>query len=1121
MKKVIRHRFKRILAVLLIVVMAGTMLPDAMVTAKGQEDIFPYTIFAASGKEGAVTVNAQNFCVNGNIATNGTVVSSGNMNLNGTKTEYSGENMAFVFDKVDSAYFKKDSVREHAGDYISNETNINLNVPTAVDGKTELNGNVNSVPALKSSGDIHICGNVLNANNSVICSEYGGIIIESDNVNVTGLLYAPFGSISIKSQSLNLNSTIIIAQEIVIDCPNVNINYNHDMGKLIGTSSELADIPSDEWENMEDENENGLPDYYEDYDNWASMADSDGDGLPDIIEDFIKTDRNLADSDGDGLDDFYEVFGTYTDPLSCDTDKNGISDADEDFDEDGLTNRQERESGTEPYNADTDEDGLKDGEEVNTYKTDPLKNDTDDDRLEDGDEIFFGTDPLNPDSDGNGILDGDEKRPQSLVYENGDSVIENVSISLEATGNIQRTSEIDNIMGVDILCSEVVGLVGEPFSIETDSKFDKAVISFKVDKSKLGDTEFADLLFLWYDEENYEYVELETICDEENSTVSVETTHFSKYMIVDSKKWFDAWAAKLNYSPNIPGVSEKTVYNTVLAIDCSGSMKTYDPVKSISVHGISQKSCKRIEAAEGFIDRMNEGDKAAVVLFELRASIKVGMTGKKGELKSALQNIYSDGGTNFDNAITQSINAFGAGDIGAANVKNRIILLSDGDANVSKRCLDMASAKKIKIYTVGLGPDSYDQRLKYISESTGGKFYKAFTGNELVDIYAEIGFGGDFDTTDTDGDGLYDVVETVGIRIQNGQIIKGCDPKKKDTDGDGLDDGKEIDPKPCYYLEEKRKGNEIIHVKGYSFKMKSNPTKEDSDGDGLLDGKCQYYSCRIIAPKDPTPLSYTGEHGLWEKHISVLNDENNNNFSKDYSDDYFGIEKKDGKLTVTDKESELITNWDDCLRASLTRIGSLTLSFTYDKEHIALHSDKKQWQVNFGYNDLYDRVAKKVAGINRMKLDFELDGKPYIVWAWKGNYLNLGPGAELGFYRQNVALKLIGSVTKRNHWIVGKERFPMTLSLYKKSFDSEGNVTGYSNYFNWMPGNKQWWSTGFVPNIHNFDSIKEYELIQISSVDFDDNPKMLEELKKKWENSSKYGKNLAFDMEDHKLWIMW
>ncbi len=55
-----------------------------------------------------------------------------------------------------------------------------------------------------------------------------------------------------------------------------------------------------------------------------------------------------------------------------------------------------------------------------------------------------------------------------------------------------------------------MGLIGEPFEIETTSKFDKATLTYVIDKSKLGDTEFDNLLFLWYDEENDNFVELDT-----------------------------------------------------------------------------------------------------------------------------------------------------------------------------------------------------------------------------------------------------------------------------------------------------------------------------------------------------------------------------------------------------------------------------------------------------------------------------------------------------------------------------------------------------------------------------------------------------------------------------------
>ena len=121
---------------------------------------------------------------------------------------------------------------------------------------------------------------------------------------------------------------------------------------------------------------------------------------------------------------------------------------------------------------------------------------------------------------------------------------------MEGTGNLQTNTTIESVMDKDVLCSEVVGLVGEPFSIETISQFDTATLTFKIDQSKLGDTEFDNLMFLWYDEENYKFVELETFYDYENSTVSIETTHFSRYMIVDKNKWFEAWAVEFNYNPN-------------------------------------------------------------------------------------------------------------------------------------------------------------------------------------------------------------------------------------------------------------------------------------------------------------------------------------------------------------------------------------------------------------------------------------------------------------------------------------------------------------------------------------------------------------------------------------------
>ena len=139
------------------------------------------------------------------------------------------------------------------------------------------------------------------------------------------------------------------------------------------------------------------------------------------------------------------------------------------------------------------------------------------------------------------VQENNKKRLQTFVYKNGDSVIKSVKISMKAKGNIRKKSDIRNIMGYDIICSDVVGLVGEPFSINTDSKFNKAVISFKIDRSKLGNTKLEDLLFLWYYEEEYWFVEMKTKYNKKKSTVSVETTQLGKFMIVDKYEWFGAW----------------------------------------------------------------------------------------------------------------------------------------------------------------------------------------------------------------------------------------------------------------------------------------------------------------------------------------------------------------------------------------------------------------------------------------------------------------------------------------------------------------------------------------------------------------------------------------------------
>ena len=356
--------------------------------------------------------------------------------------------MILIHTKLTSKYFTE-GCDTYDEDYTYSDMNVNINDPIYVTGGLNLDGNISLNDAVGAVSDVDLTGGNLNGNNTVIYSKFGDIDISNSQATVNGLIYAPFGTVTIDCDNFNMNG-LIIAQNVVIDGYGANINYSSSWAELVGTESEELSWTMDDWQ---------------------YLADTDEDGLPNLIEKEIGSDPYNPDTDGDGLPDGYEALTLGTDPTKPDTDDNGVLDCDEDFDEDGLTNLQEYELGTEPYNDDTDGDGLNDGEEINTYITDPLKVDTDDDGLEDGDEIYFETEPLNPDTDGNGVLDGDEKRFQTFIHkvENEDCAVTEVRVSMEGTGNLQKATTVESIMNKDILCSEVVGLVGEPFEIKTTS----------------------------------------------------------------------------------------------------------------------------------------------------------------------------------------------------------------------------------------------------------------------------------------------------------------------------------------------------------------------------------------------------------------------------------------------------------------------------------------------------------------------------------------------------------------------------------------------------------------------------------------------------------------------------
>ena len=791
---------------------------------------FPYAIFANSNKDGAITTTADNFFVNGNVMTNGTLVSPGTININGNLAENSDEDMIYIFGKIEDAYFSDDNYVTYSYDYIKTANIINVDTPTDVMGNVNLTGNVNVNSVLSAFGSIILNCEVINEDNGIIFSKYGSIIIDSNNVSLTGLVYAPFGTVKIVADNLNVNGAVIIADRVILDCPNVNFYYGTDAGEFVGTQSEEFD---------------GVP-----YEALGYLADDDNDGLPNLLEEGLGSDSDNEDTDGDGLPDGYEVFTLGTDPVLTDSDSNGITDDLEDYDEDELGNLDEYIYGTHSSMRDSDGDGLSDGEEILTYYTDPLCVDTDGEGLVDGDDVVLGFSPLLQDTDGNGILDCDEKIQQEYSYETyNDTKISEIILDLNATGNLQNTVYVEDIMDRDMMSSGVAGLVGNPYDISTSSTFDPGTLSFKINIDELGDIDPENLTVMWYDETNDNYVIMDSTWDDTNCVISTEVTHFSRYMIVDKVAWFEAWKQELDYLADAEG--NKGIY-TVLAVDCSDSMRGNDRISVInpsSSQPYKVNDCYRYRSAYNFIQMMDEDDKIGVITFEDTATRVSGLTDNKTKLYKAISGFYNRGGTSFDAPLLEAYSVLSSQE--NADVSKQIILLSDGNAYASQDVLDLLKLEGIRVYTIGLGIGTLSLELDNIAKSTGGLFFKAKKAEDLIEIYEKIDFDPGFDRTDTDGDGLPDVVEAGGIRLCNGQIIY-TDPVDSDSDGDGLLDGEEINPSIKYieYVDLALK-NET----GWYYQMKSDPNSIDSDGDLFPDNKIDgidltgYYQY-----SDPNPL---------------------------------------------------------------------------------------------------------------------------------------------------------------------------------------------------------------------------------------------------------------------------
>ncbi|WP_405546262.1 VWA domain-containing protein [Streptomyces phaeochromogenes] len=189
----------------------------------------------------------------------------------------------------------------------------------------------------------------------------------------------------------------------------------------------------------------------------------------------------------------------------------------------------------------------------------------------------------------------------------------------------------------------------------------------------------------------------------------------------------------------------------VVAFDVSASMEATD------VEPTRFEAAQR--AALAFVDRLPERFNAGLVPFSGSATVAVPPTTDRGALRSAIERLTTGEGTAIGEAVVAARDAVRMLDREAETSPPpaHIVLLSDG-SNTTGRSVESAAQEaagdKIPVSTIAYGTESgtidlpsgdtvsvpvHGPALRGLASSTGGDFHEAATGEELQEVYEDIG----------------------------------------------------------------------------------------------------------------------------------------------------------------------------------------------------------------------------------------------------------------------------------------------------------------------------------------------------------------------------------------------
>jgi VWFA-related protein len=222
--------------------------------------------------------------------------------------------------------------------------------------------------------------------------------------------------------------------------------------------------------------------------------------------------------------------------------------------------------------------------------------------------------------------------------------------------------------------------------------------------------------------------------------------------VMDSKKQYVSGLKQEDFAVYEDGVQQQLRFfesrhvplDLILLIDTSSSMRD----KMAVVH----------DAAVGFLKKMKDGDRGAVVAFNDGVEVLQGLTLDAAALEQAIRGTVAKGSTSLHNAIYIALKQFGRGATTDEAIRRQAIaVLSDGEDTSSLISFDevMALAQKsgVSIYTIGLHTkpprtsrapsspryfSSADYAMKSLAQETGAQAFFPMEVAELKGIYAAI-----------------------------------------------------------------------------------------------------------------------------------------------------------------------------------------------------------------------------------------------------------------------------------------------------------------------------------------------------------------------------------------------